>query len=67
MTEGVELVRWANRVSPGKIRRLYESCARGIVDEHLLDEVAYGFYARCESILTIKAAKGELESTDGSC
>jgi hypothetical protein len=57
MTGGVELVRWAARVAPGKIRRLCESYARGIVDDDLLDDVALGLYARCQSILTVKAAK----------
>jgi predicted RNA-binding Zn-ribbon protein involved in translation (DUF1610 family) len=57
VTTGIELVRWAARVAPGKVRRLYESYARGIVDDDLLDDVALGFYARCESILAIKRAK----------
>ena len=50
-------VRWAGRVSRGKIRRLYESYSRGIVDGELLDEVGFGLLARCQSILTVKAAK----------
>ena len=57
MGNGAEMIRWAARVSPANIRRLYESYAREIVDGDLLDDIAYGFYARCESILTIKAAK----------
>jgi hypothetical protein len=40
-------------MEPEKIRRLYETDARGIRDEQLLDEVAFAFYARCESILTV--------------
>ena len=44
-------VEWAPRVRRSTIRRLYEQDARGIVDDELSDEVAYGFYARCRSIL----------------
>jgi hypothetical protein len=57
MSQGVEAVRWARRVSRAKIRQLYNTYASGIIDEELIDEVAYGFYARCESILTIRDAK----------
>ncbi len=49
-------VRWAPRVSPVKIRRLYENDAQGIVDTDLIDDVAYSFYARCQSILTVTEA-----------
>jgi len=44
-------VRWSPRVPRHKIRRLYATDARGIVDEELIDEVAFAFLARCESIL----------------
>ena len=57
MVNGVEAISWAPRVPPGAIRRLYRAYAQGIVDEELLEEVAYGLYARCQSILTVKAAK----------
>ena len=57
MESGTELVRWARRVSPGQIRRLYREYAQGIVDEMLIEEVAFGLYARCQSILAVKAAK----------
>jgi uncharacterized Zn finger protein (UPF0148 family) len=57
MAQPTDLVRWAARVSPGRIRRLYRAFAQGVVDEPLLDEVAYGLYARCQSILAVKAAK----------
>ena len=43
--------RWARRVEQDKIRRLYETDARGIVDEELIDDVGYAMLARCESIL----------------
>jgi hypothetical protein len=54
--------RWAARVAPEKIRKLYETDARGMVDEELLDEVAFALYARCESILTVtEAVRGSIK------
>lgn len=53
---------WAPRVPRHTIRRLYETDALGIVDEELLDEVAYGLYSRCQSILTVtQAAEGKVQ------
>jgi predicted RNA-binding Zn-ribbon protein involved in translation (DUF1610 family) len=49
-------VRWAPRVNPQKIRRLYETDARGIVDEELIDDVGFALYSRCQSILTATEA-----------
>lgn len=40
-------------MDPEKIRRLYESDARGCLDEELLDEVAFALLARCESVITV--------------
>ncbi len=48
--------RWASKVSASKIHQLYERDALGLVDEDLIDEVAYAFYARCRSILTVTEA-----------
>ncbi len=46
---------------PAKLRRLYELDALGIVDEALIDEVAFGIRARCESILAAtEASRGRL-------
>jgi len=42
--------RWARRVRQDLIARLYALDAKGIVDDELIDEVGYAFYARCESI-----------------
>ncbi|HEY3078888.1 MAG TPA: hypothetical protein VGM69_03180 [Chloroflexota bacterium] len=47
----LDQVRWAPRVNPTAIRRLYETDARGIVDEEQIDGVGFGLYARCRSIL----------------
>jgi len=53
---------WAPRVPQHSIRRLYATDALGIVDEELLDEVAYGLYSRCQSILTVtQAAEGKVQ------
>ena len=49
-------VRWAPRVKPHEVRRLYETDARGIVDEEQIDEVGYGLYARCLGILRVAEA-----------
>ena len=54
--EGVALVRWAPRVAPHAIRRLYEIDARGIVNEEQIDDVGYALYARCLSIVRATAA-----------
>ena len=42
--------RWARRVQPELIRRLYASDAKGVQDEELVNEAGYALYARCESI-----------------
>jgi len=56
------MIKWAKRVSPDKIRRLYNLDAQGIMDEELIDEVAYIFYERCESILKVtQASKGQIK------
>jgi hypothetical protein len=56
-----EPIRWARRVPREKIRRLYELDAMGIRDEELIDEVAFGFLARCEAILeATEAARGRV-------
>ena len=49
-------VRWAPRVARGRIRRLYETDALGIVDEEQIDGVGMALYVRCQSILRATAA-----------
>ena len=52
---------WAPRVAQEEVRRLYETDAKGIYDEDLIDEVGYGMLARCESFITANRARaGEL-------
>ena len=43
-------IRWGAPVQRGLIRRLYETDARGIVDEELIDEVGFALLSRCEAI-----------------
>ncbi len=45
-----ENIRWAPRLKPALLRRLYESDAAGRSDESLVDEVGIGLFARCEAI-----------------
>lgn len=53
---GVEAIRWASRVPRATIQRLYDTDARGLVDQALIDEVAFAFYARCQSVLAATEA-----------
>jgi hypothetical protein len=46
-------IRWAPRVSRAKIFRLYGQVAQGILDNTLIDDVAYAFYARCDDMRRI--------------
>jgi hypothetical protein len=55
--DGAAEVRWAPRVSRGKINRLYQLDAIGLVDGELIDEVGYALEARCRSILTVTDAQ----------
>ncbi len=47
--DGVASVRWAAPVRQDKIRRLYETDARGLTDEALIDDVGLALYLRCQS------------------
>lgn len=40
--------RWCKKVSRRDLQKLYQSEARGMIDDALLDEVGYAFYARCK-------------------
>lgn len=48
--------RWAPRVPRWKIARLYENDARGVPDEELIDDVAYSFFERCQSMVAVAEA-----------
>ncbi len=55
-------MKWADRVKPSHIRRLYDSARLGIYDVELLQEVGCGLYARSRDVLSVAAAvyKGEV-------
>jgi len=57
MTKYRTIPKWAPRVSRQEIRRLYETDARGIYDEDLIDEVGYGLLARCQSFIEANEAR----------
>jgi len=48
---------WAPRASQRKIRQFYETDAKGIYDEELIDDVGYSLLARCESFITANCAR----------
>ena len=48
---------WARRVSRRDIQRLYESDARGLLDEELLDQVHYAIYARVCDMFEVREAQ----------
>ena len=47
---------WAPRVAQQQIRRLYETDAKGIYDDELIDEVGYALLARCQSFIEANEA-----------
>jgi len=47
---------WAKKVSPVKIKRLYERDAEGIRDEELVDDVGASLYARVDSMLMVTSS-----------
>jgi hypothetical protein len=56
------LLKWAERIRPEKIRRLYKLEAEGMLDEEFLNEVFYAVYDRCQSILSCtEAAAGRVK------
>jgi hypothetical protein len=56
MTMNQGKLSWAPKVPRAKIQRLYVSDAQGFSDEELIDEVGWGLWSRCDSILTVTAA-----------
>jgi hypothetical protein len=44
-------IQWNPYVSQAKLRRLYESDARGLLDEDLLEDVGITLYLRCQSLV----------------
>ena len=50
-------IRWEPRVPQRKIRLLYDTDAKGVYDEALMDEVGFALVARCQSFLDANAAR----------
>ena len=48
--------RWAKKVSPEKIKRLYEQDAQSIYDEELVDDVGISLFARVDSMLMVTSS-----------
>jgi hypothetical protein len=48
---------WAGRVSRRNIQRLYESDARGLLDEELLEELHYAIHARIVDMFEVRDAQ----------
>lgn len=50
---------WAPRLTQDEIRRFYESDAKGIYDEDLINEIGCGLMARCRSFVeAVEAVQG---------
>jgi hypothetical protein len=58
MTE-LEKIRWAPRLRQARLWQLYQSEARGLLDEDLLAEVGFTLLERCRSI--DRVTRGEVE------
>ena len=50
-------IRWAPRLDPRRLRRLYAQEARGVAPAALIDDVGLALLLRCESILLVSAGK----------
>lgn len=59
LTENIDLekfnkFKWTKKASRGDLLRLYQSDAKGLLDEELLDEVGFTFYARCKQAKEVR-------------
>jgi hypothetical protein len=54
---GQDKFHWAKRVSRRDIQRLYESDARGMLDEELLDEIHHAIHARVCDMFEVRQAQ----------
>jgi len=52
-------IRWASRLPPRLLQRLYEADAQGLRDAELCDEVGARLYERCRAFVLV--ARGEVE------
>ena len=62
MDESPRLPTWAPRVKRSLIWKLYESDARGLIDEALIDEAGWALLERCKSfIAAVEAVHGIIQ------
>ena len=47
---------WASKVSPQKIKRLYNQDAKGIRDDELVDDIGTSLYARVDSMIMVTSS-----------
>lgn len=57
-------LRWAPKVRPDRIQRLYEGDARGLVDDELLEDVGWALLSRCRSIMLVSSSTIECPRCD---
>ena len=50
-------IRWAPKLRPDKLVRLYESDAAGTLDEELLDDVAWTLYCRVRDVIRVSSSR----------
>ena len=50
-------IKWSKRLPADKLRRLYISQAKGLLDEELLEDVAATLYLRCKDIIAVNRAR----------
>ncbi len=55
MAEETHTIRWAEKLRPDRLRRLYINDANGLTDDALVDDVGWTLYLRCESVLLVCA------------
>jgi predicted RNA-binding Zn-ribbon protein involved in translation (DUF1610 family) len=58
---------WAKRVSRRDIQRLYDSDARGLLDEELLDQVHFAIHVRVSDMFEVRQAQQTGRVTCRSC
>lgn len=59
MSDEAIRIRWAPRLQPALLGRLYESDARGLRDVELCDDVGFRLHARCGAFVLV--SRGEVE------
>jgi len=46
--------KWCRKVSRNELKRLYQSDAKGFIDEDLLEDVGFSFYMRCKQAKEVR-------------